>query len=192
MLAGQYTPPSDLTPARTETNKVGTPEQSGDGSPKTVKVKGKSPPPKGGDGAQSSQAAPGAVGKSPKKQSGAYWKEGCLQSELMQFHLKKGLAAAGANKEPDNGQQPAEMEGWRAASGFQELQDEVEKLKEENESLKVRELSMAAIVCTCGDVMGEARPGCQLLDIHLALMSAAFISLQCLIFSRAAHLHHST
>ncbi|XP_073483321.1 microtubule cross-linking factor 3 isoform X2 [Aquarana catesbeiana] len=54
----------------------------------------------------------------------------------MQFHLKKGLAAAGANKEPDNGQQPAEMEGWRAASGFQELQDEVEKLKEENESLK--------------------------------------------------------
>ncbi|XP_077343057.1 microtubule cross-linking factor 3 isoform X2 [Lithobates pipiens] len=54
----------------------------------------------------------------------------------MQFHLKKGLAAAGANKEADNGQQPAEMEGWRAASGFQELQDEVERLKEENESLK--------------------------------------------------------
>lgn len=168
---------------------MGTPEQSGDGSPKTtVKVKGKSPPPKGGDGAQSSQ-----VGKSPKKQSGAYWKEGCLQSELMQFHLKKGLAAAGANKEPDNGQ-PAEMEGWRAASGFHELQDEVERLKEENESLKVRrELSMAAIV-SVHVVMSWGKPGlavCQLLDIHLALMSAAFISLQCLICSCAAHLHHS-
>ncbi|XP_060095019.1 protein SOGA3 isoform X2 [Heteronotia binoei] len=25
---------------------------------------------------------------------GAYWKEGCLQSELIQFHLRKGLAAA--------------------------------------------------------------------------------------------------
>ncbi|CAI9555044.1 unnamed protein product, partial [Staurois parvus] len=137
----QRTPPSDLTPARTEHTRAGTPEQSGDGSPKTVKVKGKGSSPKGGDGAQSSQA----LGKSPKKQSGAYWKEGCLQSELMQFHLKKGLAAAGANKggggtEADNGQagqeQAGDLEGWRAPSALQELQDEVERLKEENESLK--------------------------------------------------------
>ncbi|KAM3931784.1 microtubule cross-linking factor 3 isoform 2-T2 [Leptodactylus fuscus] len=144
-LEAQRKDPSDLSPARTEQGRVATPEQSGDGSPKSVKLKGKTSP-KGGDGAQSSQSqAAGAVGKSPKKQSsgGGYWKEGCLQSELMQFHLKKGLAAAGnaVNSKGNGGEaeqaagqeQQAAAEASRAAS---ELQDEVDKLREENESLK--------------------------------------------------------
>lgn len=149
---------------------MGTPEQSGDGSPKTVKVKGKSPPPKGGDGAQSSQAGPGAVGKSPKKQSGAYWKEGCLQSELMQFHLKKGLAAAGANKDPDNGQ-PGDQEGWRASSGFQELQDEVERLKEENDSLKTEIDEMRTEMDEMRDTFFE-EDACQLQEMRHELERA--------------------
>ncbi|XP_072264976.1 microtubule cross-linking factor 3 isoform X1 [Pyxicephalus adspersus] len=59
----------------------------------------------------------------------------------MQFHLKKGLAAAGSNgntkgsggAEPDNGDN-GDQDGAKA--GMQKLQDEVEWLKEENESLK--------------------------------------------------------
>ncbi|KAM5165205.1 LOW QUALITY PROTEIN: microtubule cross-linking factor 3 [Mantella aurantiaca] len=141
-LEGHCRDPSDLSPARTEQTRVATPEQSGDGSPKTVKVKGKGSP-KGADGAPASQPGPGAVGKSPKKQGGGggYWKEGCLQTELMQFHLKKGLAAAGSSLNPkgggadtDNGEAQAGQEAAKAA--IQELQDEVEGLKEENESLK--------------------------------------------------------
>ncbi|XP_068087599.1 microtubule cross-linking factor 3 isoform X3 [Hyperolius riggenbachi] len=148
--------PSDLSPARTEQTRVATPEQSGEGSPKNVKVKGKSSP-KGGDGGAQTSPSPTMVGKSPKKQSstGGYWKEGCLQSELMQFHLKKGLAAAGGNVSPkcsssggggaeaDNGEMQAQaialqgdQEGYKAASGVQDMEDEVERLKEENESLK--------------------------------------------------------
>ncbi|XP_044146402.1 protein SOGA3 [Bufo gargarizans] len=134
-LEAQRKDPSDPSPA----GRVATPEQSGDGSPKNVKLKGKSSP-KGGDGAPASQAA-GAVGKSPKKQSGGggYWKEGCLQSELMQFHLKKGLAAAaggskgnGGDAEPAGGQPPEQQ----AARAEDKLQGEVDKLREENESLK--------------------------------------------------------
>lgn len=157
-LEAQRKDPSDLSPARTEQGRVATPEQSGDGSPKNVKLKGKTSP-KGGDGAQSSQAAGAAAGKSPKKQSsgGGYWKEGCLQSELMQFHLKKGLAAAGntmsskgnGGEAEQAGGQPRQQQAAAEASGAaNELQDEVEKLREENECLKVRrELSVAAIVC---------------------------------------------
>ncbi|XP_063773422.1 microtubule cross-linking factor 3 isoform X2 [Pseudophryne corroboree] len=143
--------PPDLPPAKTEQARAGTPEQSGNGSPKNVKGKGKTAA-KGGDGAQSQPAA--AVGKSPKKHSssgGGYWKEGCLQTELMQFHLKKGLAAAGASVTPKGGgaaeadtaeiqlrggaQEQLGEEETGAASGPM-LQDELEQLRDENESLK--------------------------------------------------------
>ncbi|XP_075059139.1 microtubule cross-linking factor 3 isoform X1 [Mixophyes fleayi] len=149
-LEGYRKDPSDLSPARTEQTRVVTPEQSGEGSPKNAKVKGKTPS-KGGDGAQSSQSQSIAVvGKSPKKQSsgGGYWKEGCLQSELMQFHLKKGLAAAGSNMNPkgnSNEADKAEMQlqaaqeqqsGGEEAEGASGLQDELENLRDENESLK--------------------------------------------------------
>ncbi|XP_075718461.1 microtubule cross-linking factor 3 isoform X2 [Rhinoderma darwinii] len=172
--------PSDLSPARTEPGRVATPEQSGDGSPKNVKLKGKSSP-KGGDGAQSSQAS-GAVGKSPKKQSsgGGYWKEGCLQSELMQFHLKKGLAAAGTamNSKGNGGEgeqaggrpqeQQAAAEASRAAN---ELQDEVEKLREENESLKIEIEEMRTEMDEMRDTFFE-EDACQLQEMRHELERA--------------------
>ncbi|XP_066461623.1 microtubule cross-linking factor 3 isoform X2 [Eleutherodactylus coqui] len=131
-LEAQRKDPSDPSPARTEQGRVATPEQAGDGSPKNVKLKGKSSP-KGGDGAP---AAAAVVGKSPKKQSGGggYWKEGCLQSELMQFHLKKGLAAAGGTKGNVGEAEPAA--GQEQQAGAEMLQEEVDKLREENDSLK--------------------------------------------------------
>ncbi|XP_013925663.1 PREDICTED: protein SOGA3, partial [Thamnophis sirtalis] len=94
--------------------------------------------------------------------NGNYWKEGCLQSELIQFHLRKGLSATqmqnkGNNKANGNGGSlpsstsivlPANessnglsgtMEGnvtQESQLQQQELQEEMEKLEEENENLK--------------------------------------------------------
>ncbi|CAI5770077.1 protein SOGA3 isoform X1 [Podarcis lilfordi] len=119
----------------------------------------------GGDAAPAPPASCAAAAK-----GGGYWKEGCLQSELIQFHLRKGLAAAqmqSKGSSPGNGEnaaakqpQPASStpspmalagaeEGngrSRAAEGAlslnpqqqQELQEEMEKLLEENETLKYR------------------------------------------------------
>ncbi|XP_059971294.1 protein SOGA3 isoform X2 [Mesoplodon densirostris] len=69
--------------------------------------------PRGGSGAEGASSSPStsSAGKTPGSGSrnsgigvvgpgsgggGSYWKEGCLQSELIQFHLKKERAAAAA------------------------------------------------------------------------------------------------
>lgn len=89
----------------------------------------------------SKKSSRGAVGCGP-----GFWKEGCLQSELIQFHLNKSLGKKGAkmqmtsaspqaseaelSPEPDS-PQPAPQPG-------QSVQDEMERLEDENEDLKVR------------------------------------------------------
>ncbi|KAM8947574.1 microtubule cross-linking factor 3 isoform 2-T2 [Pelodytes ibericus] len=136
-LEGHRGEPPDPSPAKTQQIRVATPEQAGEGSPKNLKSKGKSPP-KVGDGAPSS-ATPSiaAVGKSPKKQStgGGYWKEGCLQSELMQFHMKKGLAAAGSNTNTKGSGAESEMQ-TQGTKEQEDLEDELENLRDENDILK--------------------------------------------------------
>lgn len=127
--------------------KAGRPLQKGGGEP---------PPSSGGAGKGRALASGGG--------GGGYWKEGCLQSELIQFHLKKGLAAAqmqspgdASEAEPQSASSsapspmaPAGGEEGNGRSGAPEgasslnpqqqleLQEELEKLREENESLKVR------------------------------------------------------
>uniref|UniRef100_A0A8C5MKV8 MTCL family member 3 n=1 Tax=Leptobrachium leishanense TaxID=445787 RepID=A0A8C5MKV8_9ANUR len=118
--------------AKTETGKVAT-QEAGEGSPKSLKAKGKGSS-KGGETVMAT------AGRSPKKQG--YWKEGCLQSELMQFHLKKGLAASstGPQAKPESDiraavaqvPQPEEEQGGAG----QAMEDELERLRDENESLK--------------------------------------------------------
>ncbi|XP_021247673.1 protein SOGA3 [Numida meleagris] len=53
-------------------------------------------PPKGAGEAASAPPSSAVAGKGRGAAGGGggYWKEGCLQSELIQFHLRKGLAAA--------------------------------------------------------------------------------------------------
>lgn len=113
----------------------------------------------------SSSSCGSGKGQALSVNNGNYWKEGCLQSELIQFHLRKGLSATqmqnkGNNKANGNGGSlpsstslpivlPAN-EGSNGLSGTmevnmtqesqhqqQELQEEMEKLEEENENLKV-------------------------------------------------------
>lgn len=112
---------------------------------KSPKLRSKTP--RGGEAAASSAATSGSK-KSSKSTVGcgpAFWKEGCLQSELIQFHLNKSLGKKGATMQiklaspsasdaelsPErDAPQPAQQPGDRA-------QDEMERLEDENEDLKV-------------------------------------------------------
>ncbi|XP_053566684.1 protein SOGA3 [Bombina bombina] len=184
-LEGYRGNPSDLSPAKTEPARVATPEQTGEGSPKATKAKGKTS--KGGDGVQSSQApSAAAVGKSPKKQTsgGGYWKEGCLQSELMQFHLKKGLAVAGQAKSNGSKASEAETQAQYAqeqaeddecnpggAMGFQDMRDELEKLRDENDFLKTEIEEMRTEMDEMRDTFFE-EDACQLQEMRHELERA--------------------
>ncbi|KAM6279348.1 LOW QUALITY PROTEIN: microtubule cross-linking factor 3 [Porphyrio hochstetteri] len=55
---------------------------------------GRSPLKGAGEAAPSPPSSSGAGKGRGAAGGGGYWKEGCLQSELIQFHLRKGLAAA--------------------------------------------------------------------------------------------------
>ncbi|XP_053317159.1 protein SOGA3 [Spea bombifrons] len=181
-LEGHRGDSPDRSAARTEPSRVATPEHTGDGSPKIAKAKGKSAP-KGGEGSppQGASSIAAAMGKSPKKQSsgGGYWKEGCLQSELMQFHLKKGLAAAGSNV-PAKGNEaeagPAEIQQREererevggdpgGTTGRRELEDELEMLREENESLKTEIEEMRTEMDEMRDTFFE-EDACQLQEMR--------------------------
>nr|XP_028579189.1 protein SOGA3 isoform X4 [Podarcis muralis] len=68
----------------------------------------------GGDAAPAPPASCAAAAK-----GGGYWKEGCLQSELIQFHLRKGLAAAqmqSKGSSPENGEDAAAKQPQPASS----------------------------------------------------------------------------
>lgn len=70
-----------------------------------------------------------------------FWRDGCLQSELIQFHLNKSLKNGGkmhtktpsSVTEPEQSPEPAQL----IPPQNQEMQDEIEKLLDENEDLKV-------------------------------------------------------
>ncbi|XP_057265067.1 protein SOGA3 isoform X1 [Pezoporus wallicus] len=64
--------------------------------PKQWRVKaGRSPLKGAGEAAPAPPSSSGVgKGRGAAGGGGGYWKEGCLQSELIQFHLRKGLAAA--------------------------------------------------------------------------------------------------
>ncbi|KAM6432963.1 microtubule cross-linking factor 3 [Rhynochetos jubatus] len=55
---------------------------------------GRSPLKGAGEAAPATPSSSGAGKGRGAAGGGGYWKEGCLQSELIQFHLRKGLAAA--------------------------------------------------------------------------------------------------
>lgn len=79
-----------------------------------------------------------------------FWRDGCLQSELIQFHLNKSLKNGGKMHTKTASPPVAELEPSLEATDAalippqnQEMQDEIEKLLDENEDLKV--------CCACND-----------------------------------------
>lgn len=74
-----------------------------------------------------------------------FWKEGCLQTELIQFHLNKSLGKKGTKmqaksasppvSEPELSPEPDSPQ--RAPHPDHRLQEELERLEDENDDLKV-------------------------------------------------------
>lgn len=106
---------------------------------KSPKLKSKNQ--RGGE-TSSKKSSKSAVGCGP-----GFWKEGCLQSELIQFHLNKSLGKKGAKMQVKSASPSAsepELSPERDSPQLQApepdniLQDEIEKLEDENDFLKVR------------------------------------------------------
>ncbi|KAM9156094.1 microtubule cross-linking factor 3 [Pangshura tecta] len=116
-------------------------------------------PQRGGGEAAPAPPSPSPCGAGRGRAAGGCWREGCLQTELIQFHLRRGLAAAaqmqakGGNHSSaaDPAEAPlASSPSPMAAAGPEGLQqgaggggspsppqqEEMERLREENETLK--------------------------------------------------------
>ena len=127
---GGHAPDDAPSPSsRSEQNRVVSDQPCASKSPKL-----RSKQPKGGEAKKSSKSA---VGCGP-----GFWKEGCLQSELIQFHLNKSLGKKGTKmkqvsppaSEPELS---PEEEPPQTPQPDERLQEEMERLEDENEDLKV-------------------------------------------------------
>lgn len=126
------------SPSRADQNRVVSDQPCASKSPKL-----RSKNPRGGEGtatSSSKKSSKGTVGCGP-----GFWKEGCLQSELIQFHLNKSLGKKGAKMQAKSASPPAsepelspEPDSLQvAAQPDQRQEEEIERLEDENEELKV-------------------------------------------------------
>ncbi|XP_066558287.1 microtubule cross-linking factor 3 isoform X3 [Amia ocellicauda] len=109
-----------------------------------------------------------------------FWKEGCLQSELIQFHINKRLKKGGkmhtktTNAQAAESQLEASPEGVNMENVTQQdenLQNELEKLSEENEELKIEIEEMRTEMDEMRDTFYE-EDACQLQDMRRELERA--------------------
>ncbi|KAL0963321.1 hypothetical protein UPYG_G00304640 [Umbra pygmaea] len=152
-------------------------------SSKSPKLKSKNP--RGGDPnstANKKSSSRSTVGCGP-----GFWKEGCLQSELIQFHLNKSLKKGGENMKaktpspPEPVIEPAESEDLSPEAIVNEpepqiepdqhLQEEIEKLEDENDELKAEIEEMKAEMDEMRDTFYE-EDACQLQDMRRELERA--------------------
>lgn len=126
------------SPSRTDPNRVVSDQPCASKSPKL-----RSKNPRGAEAAaatsSSKKSSKGTVGCGP-----GFWKEGCLQSELIQFHLNKSLGKKGTKMQTKSSPPASEPElspepdsPQPAPRPDQRLHEEIEKLEDENEDLKV-------------------------------------------------------
>uniref|UniRef100_A0A3Q2U0F8 MTCL family member 3a n=1 Tax=Fundulus heteroclitus TaxID=8078 RepID=A0A3Q2U0F8_FUNHE len=161
------------SPSRADANRVVSDQPCASKSPK---LKSKNP-----RGAEPTSAAGGGK-KSSKSTVGCgpgFWKEGCLQSELIQFHLNKSLGKKGAKMQTKTASPPAsepevspEPETPQPAPQPDErLQEEIERLEDENEDLKIEIEEMRAEMDEMRDTFYE-EDACQLQDMRRELERA--------------------
>ncbi|XP_048347073.1 protein SOGA3 isoform X2 [Sphaerodactylus townsendi] len=110
-------PPPPLLPA-------GEGDREGAAAPPKGWSRGKAGRPLQKGGGEAAAAPPSSCGAGKGRAlaggGGGYWKEGCLQSELIQFHLRKGLAAAQMQSkggDQNNGGASAAEQPQRASPG---------------------------------------------------------------------------
>lgn len=109
---------------------------------KSPKLRSKNP--RGGEAASTTSSSK----KSTKSTVGCgpgFWKEGCLQSELIQFHLNKSLGKKGTKMHVKSASPPAsepelspEPDSPQPVSQPEQgMQEEIDRLEDENDDLKV-------------------------------------------------------
>ncbi|KAM7420361.1 hypothetical protein PAMA_014872 [Pampus argenteus] len=165
--------PDASSPSRADANRVVSDQPCASKSPKL-----RSKNPRGGEAA----AAPSGNKKSSKSTVGCgpgFWKEGCLQSELIQFHLNKSLGKKGTKMQTKSASPPASEPELSpepdcpqpAPQPDQRLQDEIEKLEDENDDLKTEIEEMRAEMDEMRDTFYE-EDACQLQDMRRELERA--------------------
>ncbi|XP_027869262.1 protein SOGA3 isoform X5 [Xiphophorus couchianus] len=169
------------SPSRADSSRVVSDQPCASKSPK---LRSKNP-----RGAESASAGGGGSSTSSNKKSSksivgcgpGFWKEGCLQSELIQFHLNKSLGKKGAKmqaksasppaSEPEPELSPEPAAPQPTAQPDERLQDEIERLEDENEDLKTEIEEMRAEMDEMRDTFYE-EDACQLQDMRRELERA--------------------
>ncbi|KAI4904070.1 hypothetical protein NFI96_033889 [Prochilodus magdalenae] len=162
---------ADDSPLKGESNRVVSDQPS---SSKSSQSKGKS------------QKAEGAVGgskpatKHPVGCGPGFWREGCLQSELIQFHMNKSLKKEGGAQSKSSTSPPKETMELsleevnrppEVSEEDQGLQAEIERLADENDDLKHEIEEMRAEMDEMRDTFYE-EDACQLQDLRRELERA--------------------
>uniref|UniRef100_A0A3P8THZ8 MTCL family member 3a n=1 Tax=Amphiprion percula TaxID=161767 RepID=A0A3P8THZ8_AMPPE len=166
-------PPSAAATVQADPNRVVSDQPCASKSPKL-----RSKNPRGGEAA----AATSSSKKSSKSTVGCgpgFWKEGCLQSELIQFHLNKSLGKKGTKMQTKSASPPASEPELSpephtpqlASEPDQTMQDEIERLEDENEDLKNEIEEMRAEMDEMRDTFYE-EDACQLQDMRRELERA--------------------
>ncbi|KAJ8013399.1 hypothetical protein DPEC_G00052860 [Dallia pectoralis] len=173
---------SDISSYKADTGRVVSDQPC---SSKSPKLKSKSP--------RVEEAGSTATGtkKNPSRSSvgcgPGFWKEGCLQSELINFHLNKSLKKGGEKMQPKTPSPPDPVldlaepgeptletivnEPEPMPEPDQLMQEEIEKLEDENDELKAEIEEMRAEMDEMRDTFYE-EDACQLQDIRRELERA--------------------
>ncbi|XP_029959323.1 protein SOGA3 [Salarias fasciatus] len=144
---------------------------------KSPKLRSKNP--RGGEAAAAASSGGKKSSKSTVGCGPGFWKEGCLQSELIQFHLNKSLGKKGTKMQAKSASPPAsepelspEPEPPQMApQQDQTLKDEIERLEDENDDLKTEIEEMRAEMDEMRDTFYE-EDACQLQDMRRELERA--------------------
>ncbi|XP_032414732.1 protein SOGA3 isoform X3 [Xiphophorus hellerii] len=169
------------SPSRADSSRVVSDQPCASKSPK---LRSKTP-----RGTESASAGGGSSSSSNNNKSSksivgcgpGFWKEGCLQSELIQFHLNKSLGKKGAKmqaksasppaSEPEPELSPEPAAPQPATQPDERLQDEIERLEDENEDLKTEIEEMRGEMDEMRDTFYE-EDACQLQDMRRELERA--------------------
>ncbi|KAM4579618.1 microtubule cross-linking factor 3-like isoform 4-T7 [Odontesthes bonariensis] len=161
------------SPSRADPSRVVSDQPCASKSPKL-----RSKNPRGGEAASTTSSSK----KSSKSTVGCgpgFWKEGCLQSELIQYHLNKSLGKKGTKMQAKSASPPASEPELSpepdsppmAPQPDQRLEDEIDRLEDENEDLKNEIEEMRAEMDEMRDTFYE-EDACQLQDMRRELERA--------------------
>ncbi|XP_028281049.1 protein SOGA3 [Parambassis ranga] len=162
------------SPSRADPNRVVSDQPCASKSPKL-----RSKNPRGGGEAAATTSSNKKSSKSTVGCGPGFWKEGCLQTELIQFHLNKSLGKKGTKMQPKSASPPAsepelspEPDSPKLApQQDQGLLEEIDRLEDENEDLKTEIEEMRAEMDEMRDTFYE-EDACQLQDMRRELERA--------------------